>query len=102
MSHYIGIYIKTCDLCHQMKVQRRRPMGKLHPSETPEAPWDMISVDFIVELPQSHGYDTIMCVIDSLTKCVHFIMTHTTLNAEGTTLNAEGTTCKGNLTVLRR
>jgi hypothetical protein len=61
-------------------------MGELHPSETPEAPWDTISIDFIVELPQSHGYDTIMCVVDSLTKCAHFIPTHTTLNAEGTAL----------------
>jgi transposase InsO family protein len=86
MSRYIGIYVRTCDLCNWMKVQRRRPVGELHPLETPEAPWDTISVDFIVELPQSHGYDAIMCVVDSLTKCVHFIPTHTTLNAEGTTL----------------
>jgi transposase InsO family protein len=46
----------------------------------------MISVDFVVELPESHRYDAIMCVIDSLTKCTHFIPTHTTINAEGTAL----------------
>jgi transposase InsO family protein len=46
----------------------------------------MISVDFIVELPESHGYDTIMCVVDSLTKRVHSIPMHTTINAEGTAL----------------
>jgi transposase InsO family protein len=85
-SRYIGIYVKTCDLCNWTKVQRRQPIGELHPLETPEAPWDMISVDFIVELPQSHGYDAIMCVVDSLTKRAHFIPTHTTLNARGTTL----------------
>jgi hypothetical protein len=46
----------------------------------------MISVNFIVKLPQSHGYDAIMCVVNSLTKRVHFILTHTTLNAKGTAL----------------
>jgi hypothetical protein len=85
MSRYIGIYVKHCDLCNWTKVQCRRPIGELHPSETPEAPWDTISVNLIVELPESHGYNTIMCVVDSLTKCVHFIPTHT-INAEGTAL----------------
>jgi hypothetical protein len=84
MSRYIGIYVNHCDLCNRTKVQCRRPIGELHPSETPEAPWDMISIDFIVELPKSHGYDAIMCIINSLTKHAHFIPTHTTINAEGT------------------
>jgi hypothetical protein len=86
MSCYIGIYVKHCDLCNRTKVQRRRPIGELHPSETLEAPWDMISIEFIVELPESHGYDAIMCIVDSLTKRAHFIPTHTTINAEGTAL----------------
>jgi hypothetical protein len=86
MSCYIGIYVKHCDLCNRTKVQHQRPFSKLHPSETPEAPWEVISVDFIVELPESHGYNTIMCVVNSLTKRVHFILMHTTINAEGTAL----------------
>jgi hypothetical protein len=86
MSRYIGIYVKHCDLCNRTKVQHRRPIGELHPSETPEAPWDTISIDFIVELPEPHGYDAIMCVVDSLTKYMHFIPMHTTINMEGTAL----------------
>jgi hypothetical protein len=34
------------------------------------------SVDFIVELPQVHGYSMIMVVINSVTKRAHFISTH--------------------------
>jgi hypothetical protein len=86
MSRYISIYVKHCDLCNRTKVQCQRPMGELHPSETPEAPWDTISVDFIVELPESHGYDAIMCIVNSLTKRAHFIPMHTTINVEGTAL----------------
>jgi hypothetical protein len=52
-------------------------------SETPEDQWDIISIDFIVELPQVHGYDAIMVVVNSVTNRVHFIPMHTTLNMEG-------------------
>jgi hypothetical protein len=43
-----------------MKLQHRRPSGELHPTETPEERWEVISVNFIVKLPDSHGYDVIM------------------------------------------
>jgi hypothetical protein len=48
MSCYISTYINTCDLCNRMTVQYQRPISELHPSEIPEAPWDVISVDFIL------------------------------------------------------
>jgi hypothetical protein len=83
MSCYIGIYVKHCDLCNRTKVQHQRPFGELHPSETPEAPWDVISVDFIVELPESHGYNAIMNIINRVTKCAYIIPMHTTITAEG-------------------
>jgi len=38
-------------------------------------------VDFIVELPQSAGHDSIMVVIDSVTKRAHFVSTVTTISA---------------------
>jgi len=40
-------------------------------------------VDFVVELPLSSGHNTIMTVVDSVSKRAHFIPTHTTVTAEG-------------------
>ena len=40
-------------------------------------------MDFIVELPDGHGYDAIMAVVDLYGKRVHFIPTHTTCSAMG-------------------
>jgi transposase InsO family protein len=84
MSRYIGQYVKTCHLCCRTKLQHRWPTGELHPSEKPNETWDTISMDFIVEqLPRSNGYDTIMNIVDGVTKHAHFIATHTTITAVG-------------------
>src|ERR1700761_2989445 len=84
MSRYIGKYVSTCDMCLQTKPAHQLPIGQLHPLPIPDAPWDTISVDFIVELPESNGKDAIMVVVDSVTKRSHFIGTVTTLSAAGT------------------
>ena len=83
MSRYISQYVKTCDLCLCTKVQQSPPIGELSPLPTLESHWDTISVNFIVELPESHGYDVIMNVIDSVSKVSHFIPTHTMITALG-------------------
>jgi len=83
MSRYVGRYVSTCDMCLQTKSFRCPPTGQLHPLPIPSAPWDTISMDFIVELPQSAEHDSIMVVFDSVTKHTHFISTVTTISAAG-------------------
>jgi len=65
MSCYIGLYVKTCDLCMQTKPQHH---GELYLMETPEQRWDTITVNFVVELHDAHGYNAIMNVVDSVRK----------------------------------
>jgi len=81
MSRYVGRYISTCDMCLWTKSFRRPLTRELHPLPIPFTPWDTISVGFIVKLPQSAGHDSIMVVVNSITKHAHFISTVTTISA---------------------
>ncbi len=72
-----------CKECLQNKVIRRRPIGELNPIRLPEGQWERVSVDFIMELPDLHGFDVIMVVVDSVTKRPHFIPTNTMVSSEG-------------------
>jgi len=53
------------------------------PNSIPEKPWTYILADFITKLPLAQGYDTILVVVDWLTKIVHFIPTTEKMTAEG-------------------
>jgi len=83
MSRYIRQYVSICDLCLRTKLMRQAPVGELHPLRIPDSRWDMLSIDFVVELPSSSGHDVVMTVVDSVLKQVHFIPTHMTVTAEG-------------------
>lgn len=67
------VFVASCTSCQQVKIDRRPPQGKLMPLPIPDRPWSTIGVDFIVKLPISFGYDSIMVVVDHLTKAAHFI-----------------------------
>ena len=43
-------------------------MGELEPFLIPGQYWDTISVFFIVELLEAHGYDVFMNIVDSVSK----------------------------------
>ena len=81
MSWYVGQYVSHCDLCLQTKAQQHLPVGELQLLLIPEDHWNTISIDFILELPESGGYDTIIVVVNSIGKQAHFNEMLTTVMA---------------------
>ena len=53
------------------------------PNHIPYRRWQIISVDLITELPQSHGYDSILVTVDQLSKRAHFIPTTSDVTSLG-------------------
>jgi len=43
----------------------------------------MLSIDFVVKLPESSRHDTVMTIVNSVSKRVHFILMHTIVTVEG-------------------
>ena len=56
----------------------------MQPIPAIQAPWKRVSTDFIVKLPKSEGYDSIMVVVDKNTKLAHFIPTKEIIDSNGT------------------
>jgi hypothetical protein len=77
----ISDYVKSCISC-----QRSKPGTGTHPVAAPlpvpTERWASVSMDFITSLPKSRGYDTIMVVVDRLSKMVILIPTHVTATAD--------------------
>ena len=65
------------------------------PNSIPEKPWMHILVDFITKLPLAQGYDSILVVVNKLTKMVHFIPTIEKTSAEGLYYKWSLTICDG-------
>jgi transposase InsO family protein len=82
MLDYISCWIKNCHTCRRVTSSREAKQGVLKPLPIPERAWQDLSMDFVTHLPESNGHNTILVVVNRLTKIKHFIACNGTCDAE--------------------
>lgn len=81
-------YVNGCDICMRSKSARHKPYGSLQSLPIPQYKWKDITMDFVTGLPTSCDwrgvkYDSILVIVNRLTKMVHYEAVQKTLTAEG-------------------
>lgn len=71
---FVCKFVSECDVRLQVKGENVAPTGLLQLLPIPEKIWTEIAMDFIDGLPRSQGYDTIMVILDRLSKYAHFLL----------------------------
>jgi len=73
MRKTIDRYIRNCYICQRSKASRDKSNGLLQPLSIPEQRWQDIAMNFIIDLPDSSGYNAILTIICRLSKERHYI-----------------------------
>jgi Integrase zinc binding domain len=88
MRNHITQYVKGCTKCQMHKVNTNLTKPPLYPvTPVPDMlPFQTIALDFIMKLPVSEGYDTILTITDhDCSKASLFIPCKETIDSEGVT-----------------
>ena len=81
MSRYIGKYVSTCDMCRCTKTFQTTSNRRISSAPDSRCTLGHNSIAFIMELPESNGRDSIMVVVDSITKHSNFVSMVATLSS---------------------
>ena len=82
MKKEVADFIARCLECQKVKVEHIHPTSLLHPLSIPDRKWEVVTMDFITKLPRKNKqHDSIMVVVDKLTKVAHFTLVKITHKA---------------------
>lgn len=80
MARHTKEFVRTCDICQKIKHRRHAPLGLVRAIPIPGKPFDVVSMDFIMDLPVSNEFTAILVIVDKLTKYGIFIPTKKQVN----------------------
>jgi transposase InsO family protein len=70
----VTAYVKSCGPCQRSKAVRQAKAGLLRPFPPPQKKWEVITMDFVFDLPLTeNGKNGIAVVVDKLSKQAHFL-----------------------------
>jgi hypothetical protein len=82
MKKEVVDFIARCLECQKVKAEHRHPTGLLYPLPIPKWKWEVVIMDFITKIPRTNNqHDSIMVVVDKLSKAAHFILVKLTHKA---------------------
>jgi transposase InsO family protein len=86
MSKWVENYVKGCAKCQQNKTLTHRttpPPYKINVPPTAQ-PFEVVAMDLITQLPNSHGHDAILTIVDhGCTRAALFLPCTTNVTGEG-------------------
>ena len=88
LRHDVDDYVKRYSVCSASKAVRHKPYSNLQSLSVPTYHWKDLSIDFIMDLPIStdwkrDSYDSILIIVNWLTKMVHYKPVKVTIDAPG-------------------
>ena len=83
ITEFVKAYIHECAICQTTKIWLLTKVP-IQPNKIPKGIWETITMDFIVDLPVSQGYDSILTVVDCHSKAIILSPCHKTITTEQT------------------
>lgn len=70
MKRTIKEHVENCQVCQRNKISSLSIASLLQLLPIPHQVWEDLSMDFIEGLPKSNEFDTILVMVDRLSKCI--------------------------------
>ena len=84
MSLFVKQYVDGCSTCQSTKNITHPIHVPLIPTENAEEPWKYVSTDFVTDLPEVDGFDSINVVVDKFSKAIVITPCKKTITASET------------------